>query len=266
MDPRLREMVAGIEAERCSIARCGRPAAAVVEPEERQLAYFCEQHAERASRFRVPAYQRDEREGVRAFAPAEDGSQASWERKWSSEGFHGVWETPSIPAEVRTAVEEGWFPPGGRVLDIGCGRGEIAAWLAEQGYDVLGVDFSESAIAKAEAQGERPGLAFEVLDIRHEAPPDGAFDVLLDRGCLQHVREEDTAAYVRHVTRAARPGARFLLLLPASPWRRDEWTSYIEGLLRPAFDVERVTEAAVERAAGERARALPMVAFWATRR
>jgi 2-polyprenyl-3-methyl-5-hydroxy-6-metoxy-1,4-benzoquinol methylase len=45
-----------------------------------------------------------------------------------------------IPQEVQDAVDSGWFSPGSSALDIGCGMGEIAAWLAQQGFNVLGID------------------------------------------------------------------------------------------------------------------------------
>ncbi|MFE3449017.1 class I SAM-dependent methyltransferase [Nonomuraea sp. NPDC059194] len=40
-------------------------------------------------------------------------------------------------------------PPGSRVLDAGCGTGRVAIWLAEQGYDVVGVDLDSSMLAVA---------------------------------------------------------------------------------------------------------------------
>ena len=56
----------------------------------------------------------------------------------------------------------------GRVLDVGCGNGGISAWLAKQGFHVLGIDYSAQAIERAERDhqellGDR--LAYEVMDI-----------------------------------------------------------------------------------------------------
>jgi len=164
-----------------------------------------------------------------------------WERKWSHPGF----EPPrSIPEEVQQAVSEGWFPPGTTALDIGCGSGEIAAWLAARGYDVLGVDFAEAAIDRARVVHEGvPGLAFEVIDIC-EAPPERAgFGVLLDRGCLQGIPTEAAPDYARNVAAAASQNARFLLLHRLHPRSSaDETTRNLEALFRGTFELVRTAD------------------------
>lgn len=72
--------------------------------------------------------------------------QARWEECWASHR-ESAWRITEIPDELQEAIALGWFLPGADVLDIGCGRGECAAWLAQQGLTLLGVDFSPSAIA-----------------------------------------------------------------------------------------------------------------------
>jgi 2-polyprenyl-3-methyl-5-hydroxy-6-metoxy-1,4-benzoquinol methylase len=62
-----------------------------------------------------------------------------WEERWSRENYLPAWRN-LIPPEVQQAVESGWFPARSMILDIGCGGGEIAAWLAERGFTVIGID------------------------------------------------------------------------------------------------------------------------------
>jgi 2-polyprenyl-3-methyl-5-hydroxy-6-metoxy-1,4-benzoquinol methylase len=112
-----------------------------------------------------------------------------WEGVWSQEGYSPYWKIKRIPKDIKDAVDSGWFPPGAGLLDIGCGSGEIAAWLAEQGFEVLGVDFAKAAINLAKSQHhEAPGsLEFKVMDICRGAHHPARFSALLGRGCFHHL-------------------------------------------------------------------------------
>ena len=102
--------------------------------------------------------------------------------------------------------------PQGRALDIGCGRGVHSARLAERGWDVVGIDQQEQAIAAARERGIR-GVRFEVVDAtRLESATLGTFDFFLDIGCFQGLDAPARTAYCRGVTALANPGARLLLL------------------------------------------------------
>src|SRR5438876_4921718 len=77
-------------------------------------------------------------------------------------------------------AEVGELPPG-RALDLACGEGQNAVWLATLGWDVLGVDFSEVAIAKARRRAAAEGLDVEFVcaDLLDFAPESGAFDLVV---------------------------------------------------------------------------------------
>jgi 2-polyprenyl-3-methyl-5-hydroxy-6-metoxy-1,4-benzoquinol methylase len=68
----------------------------------------------------------------------------------------------------------------GRALDVACGEGRNAVWLARRGWDVVGVDFSPVAIDKARRMADRDGVAVRwvVADVTTEALPPGAFDLV----------------------------------------------------------------------------------------
>ena len=74
----------------------------------------------------------------------------------------------------------GWEP--GRALDLGCGEGADAGWLAEHGWDVTGLDLSATAIARMRARARDRGLAGRVhglvLDATRERLPAGPFDLV----------------------------------------------------------------------------------------
>lgn len=138
--------------------------------------------------------------------------QSKWENQWATPNFAPHWRLQTIPPELQETVDQQWFPPQSTLLDIGCGSGECANWLAQQGFQVLGIDFAPSAIARARrAYPENGHLQFQVLDICRSAPT-GTFDVLFDRGCLHGVPHHLRGHYVQQVATVAAPGTRFLLL------------------------------------------------------
>jgi 2-polyprenyl-3-methyl-5-hydroxy-6-metoxy-1,4-benzoquinol methylase len=189
-----------------------------------------------------------------------------WERKWAEPQRVFGWHVRSIPDEIRQAVEHGWFGSGGSVVDIGCGSGDIAAWLAQQGYEVVGVDFAPSAIAKARsAHANVEGVTFDVVDVCRRPLPGGPFDALLDRGCLQGIPSDDRQAYLRHVAAAAKPGAHFLLLVKISfKLTREEVRRDVEALCESAFDVVRVTETVMAHRP-DTGKPLPGLSIWLVR-
>ena len=119
--------------------------------------------------------------------------------------------------ELVELVEAGTLNPAElpRAIDLGCGTGANAIFLAEHGFDVTGVDFSTVALKKARAKiGGRTGMPrFLRGDLTAESIPDleGAFDLLVDYGTLDDLSKKPRAAMVRTIVRLARPGSRFLL-------------------------------------------------------
>lgn len=81
----------------------------------------------------------------------------------------------------RFLVDEVSSLPPGRALDLACGEGRNAIWLATLGWDVTGVDFSSVAIEKARARADRDnlGAAFHCADLLEYEPEVGAYDLVL---------------------------------------------------------------------------------------
>jgi SAM-dependent methyltransferase len=79
--------------------------------------------------------------------------------------------------------------PGQKILEIGCGRGEMSCYLAERtGMQVLGIDLSERFIQEASAGTENLNVRFEVLDFtKPEQILDHRFDYVVGNGILHHL-------------------------------------------------------------------------------
>jgi ubiquinone/menaquinone biosynthesis C-methylase UbiE len=102
----------------------------------------------------------------------------------------------------------------GRVLDVGCGTGENALYLAGNGFSVSGVDLSDRAISMARAKAAERQLKVEFqagnalsLDFK-----DGVFDNVIDSGLFHTFPDNDRPVYTREITRVLVTGGRYFML------------------------------------------------------
>lgn len=111
---------------------------------------------------------------------------------------------------------------GRRVLEIGCGRGGFACWLAtrpgpERPGEIVAADFSPAAVAKGREHAARLGLpeglvSWETGDIQAIAHPGASFDTVFSCETIEHVPDPRRA--VRELARTLRPGGRLFLTFP----------------------------------------------------
>jgi SAM-dependent methyltransferase len=110
------------------------------------------------------------------------------------------WDTGVVEPLLEAFVRDASLSPR-RVLEVGCGTGTNALWLAEAGFDVVALDLSPTAIelarAKAASQAAKP--QFLVRDFLAE-PVEGRFDLVFDRGVF-HVFDDpaDRAMFAARV-------------------------------------------------------------------
>jgi SAM-dependent methyltransferase len=110
----------------------------------------------------------------------------------------------------------GWQTAGlvhGDVLDIGCGLGDNAIYLAQQGHAVTGLDISPTALVTAERRARDAGVdvRFAVADATTLEGYSDAFDTVIDSGMFHSLDEDGKPSYARAVHRATRDGATLLL-------------------------------------------------------
>lgn len=125
------------------------------------------------------------------------------------------WDRAEPAPDVVDLFEAGRLPTG-RALDVGCGTGATVRYLAERGYEAVGVDVAAVAIERATAlaRGTEGSAEFRQLDFFEEDPPGGPFDLVFDRGCF-HVFDDarDQARFAERVARCLAPGGLWLSLL-----------------------------------------------------
>jgi 2-polyprenyl-3-methyl-5-hydroxy-6-metoxy-1,4-benzoquinol methylase len=104
---------------------------------------------------------------------------------------------------------------GAQVLDLGCGTGRIARYLAARNANVLGIDFSAKAIEVAKQQSPSANPAYRVQTI-FELKEDKQFDIALSFGCLAVActNRDTLSTALTNVFNSLKPGGRILLLEP----------------------------------------------------
>jgi SAM-dependent methyltransferase len=124
-------------------------------------------------------------------------------------GLYRWWHLDSPSPELVEAEAAGDLGLPGVALDLGCGRGTEAAYLAARGWRCLGLDLSDPALRLAAAA--HPAAAFSRADVTELPVRPAVASLLLDRGCFHYLDERGRARYAAQAARVLRPGGRLLL-------------------------------------------------------
>jgi SAM-dependent methyltransferase len=135
-----------------------------------------------------------------------------WEQRYSERDRVWSGQVNVRLAEVVPTLD------AGRALDLGCGEGADACWLAERGWTVVAVDISDTALqraaAEADARGHGDRIEFTQCDLS-DGFPDGTFD-LISAQFLHSMIPFDRPRVLKRAAGAVRPGGTLLIVDHAS--------------------------------------------------
>jgi cyclopropane fatty-acyl-phospholipid synthase-like methyltransferase len=163
------------------------------------------------------------------------------------------WDTGSVPAQVtQLASRKGKTR---NAIDLGCGTGTHSIYLAQQGFSVIGIDISPTAIQRAQKKASDAGVKpeFIIHDVTRLDFLKGPFDIALDVGCFHGMNSAAQQRYALELTRLMQPGSTLLMwgmdprklgLVSLTP---DE----VEKTFTPGFRLERVEPSQVNQRDGK---------------
>ena len=158
------------------------------------------------------------------------------------------WDSGESDPNLVELVQSGAVTKG-RVLEIGCGTGTNALWLASQGFEILALDLAPLAVERARAKAAAAPKAaaerctFEVRDFLSGELPQGSFQLVFDRGCF-HVFDDtkDQQTFAARVAKVLASGGHWLSLIGSTEGPARE----MGPPRRSARDVVQALEPAVE--------------------
>ena len=136
--------------------------------------------------------------------------QEAWEERYRAKP--AIWSgrpNPQLVAEVADLAP-------GRALDVGCGEGADALWLAERGWQVTAVDIATTALERAAAHAATAGpqvaarITWTHADLRKQPPAEGAYD-LVSAQFMQLPGDQRRALFAR-LAAAVAPGGTLLIV------------------------------------------------------
>ncbi|HEV2146344.1 MAG TPA: class I SAM-dependent methyltransferase [Longimicrobiaceae bacterium] len=139
-------------------------------------------------------------------------------RPFFDSAYHGTapWDVGRPQPALVALLEK--YPPTAPVLDVRCGSGDLAIYLAQAGLDVLGIDFSEAAIAQARQRAgalhldTAASLALVVADALRVSLLDRQFGAVVDSGFLHGLVRGDRDRFVAELASVLLPGGRYSVL------------------------------------------------------
>jgi SAM-dependent methyltransferase len=130
---------------------------------------------------------------------------ADWNARYAADELWPV-EPNVYVADIVPGLEPG------RALDLACGEGRNAIWLAQQGWDVTAVDFADVAVERARIRAEQAGVdvAFAIADVLEYDPSPASFDLVLL--CFLQLPDHERRRVWARAATAVAPGGTLLVI------------------------------------------------------
>ena len=140
--------------------------------------------------------------------------------RWAYDLMYRVWapwDAVGVRSELRSFIDGGSISPTSHPLaiDLGCGTGANVVFLAQQGFDTVGVDFSPVALAQAQQRAVSAGVDNRATFVRGDLTSgdvgvSGTFDLLLDFGTLDDLNAAGRRRMANLVVELSHPGSIML--------------------------------------------------------
>ena len=141
---------------------------------------------------------------------------ANVDRDWDQRYRDGDmrWDSGLPSRELGRLLGE-WPTSRGRAIELGCGTGTNAIFLATLGFQVTGVDCSPTAIRLAEekAQSKEVSVEWVEADVQHFGAGSSPFGLVFDRGCYHCCRRVDLPGYLESLRNVTSTGSRYIGLM-----------------------------------------------------
>lgn len=139
---------------------------------------------------------------------------SEWWNKFYSNKEKPVPFFKNIPDESLMEYFEIGLLKEGKALDIGCGKGRNSIYMARNGFEVLGVDFSETSIEMAKELASEQGikvnfLCQSIFDFQSEKE---YYDFIYDSGCFHHIKPHRREQYLRTILKYLKPNGYFAMI------------------------------------------------------
>ncbi|MCA1053784.1 class I SAM-dependent methyltransferase [Rossellomorea aquimaris] len=119
----------------------------------------------------------------------------------------------NIPDELLVSIHKDGIITKGKALELGCGPGRNAIYLAENGWEVDAVDISMTSLQWGEERALEKGVSVNFIhdNIFKMHVEEGAYDLVFDSGCFHHIAPHRRLSYTRLVDRALKKGGHLAL-------------------------------------------------------
>jgi SAM-dependent methyltransferase len=133
-----------------------------------------------------------------------------WDQFYADRGRPVPFFDPKPDENLVSYLDRGLLAPG-RALDLGCGPGRNAVYLASLGFRVDAVDLSPVALTWAQERARDAGVdvRFHCADIFSAELPPGQYGLVYDSGCLHHLPPHRRVSYLSLLDRVLSPGGHF---------------------------------------------------------
>lgn len=123
----------------------------------------------------------------------------TYEKIYKKFGINLPWCLEGVPNFFKSLIKSGWVKPC-KTLDLGCGIGDYANYLARRKFNVLGIDISKTAIKMAkEKYLPNKNLQFKVYDIFKLKELKEKYDFIYEISILHNIKPEKRKDYIKNI-------------------------------------------------------------------